>query len=103
MNTDIKPPHDDEDLNPKEQACCEEFINCLIYLLNIMAVAGNLHKVLCPELACISQSIPNVLLLTSRDIPNLTEDGIVIQVTDIPLQPLLHQVEATEQDLLMVN
>jgi len=40
------------------------------------------------------QSTPNVLFSAGRDIPNLTENAIVIQVADIPLQPLLHQVKA---------
>jgi hypothetical protein len=57
-----------EDLNPKEQVCCEELINCLVHFLNIMATAGNLCKVLCPELACIFQSIPNVFFQASREI-----------------------------------
>ena len=53
MDTGIKIPHDDENLNPEQQVCCKEPINCLSYLLSIRATTGTLHKVFCPELASI--------------------------------------------------
>jgi hypothetical protein len=62
INTNVQVSCEAEDLNPEQQTGCEEPINCLVYFLNIMAAAGNLHQVFCPELASISQSIPNVCL-----------------------------------------
>ena len=62
--------------------------------LNVVTVTRNSHKVFCLELACIFQSISNVLFSAGRDIYSLTESGVFTQVADIPLQPLLHQVEA---------
>ena len=73
---------------------CEEFINCLPHLLSIAATTGDDHKVPCPELTGIFQSSPNVELPMSEEIFNFTENSMVIQVTDIPLQPFLHQIEA---------
>ena len=103
MDTDIKIPHDDEDLNPEQQMCCEELINCLLHLLSIRTTAGALHKVFCPELTGIFQCTSNMFLPVSRNIIDIAKDNIVIQVTDIPLQPLFHHIEAQKQDLLMMN
>ena len=48
----------------------------------------------CPELACIFQGTANVGGPECRKIFDLTEDNMIMQVADIPLQPLLHQIEA---------
>jgi hypothetical protein len=48
--------------------------------------------VLGPELACIFQTPSNVVLLVSGKVLDLTEDGIVIQVANILLQLLLHEL-----------
>ena len=93
MNTNIKIPHDGEDLNPKEQSHREEFINLPLYFLSIAASGGGLHKVSCPEATSIFQGTSNVHFLRSRESFNPTEDGVVIQVADVLLQPFLHQIE----------
>ena len=93
MDTGIKVLHDDQDLNPRKEVCCEELVNCLFHFLSVVATAGAL-QVFCPEPTGIFQCIPNVFLPSSRKVINITEDSIVIQVTDIPLQPLFHQIEA---------
>ena len=85
MDTSIKFPHDDEDLNPEWQAFCKESGNCLMHFPNIRATAGALHQVFCPELAGIFQGFPNVFLPASRNIIDIAQDNIVIQVTDVPL------------------
>ena len=103
MNTDIKVPHDDEDFNPEQQVCCEELVNCLVYLLRIRTTARALHKVFCPELASILQCISNIFLPATRKITDTAEISIVIQVTDVPLQPLFHQIEARKQHLCVMN
>ena len=94
MDTDIKVPHDDEDLNPGKEVCCEELVNCLLHFLSVTVAAGAVHKVFCPELTGILQPISNVFLPSSRKIINIAENSKVIQVTDVPLQPLFHQIEA---------
>ena len=85
MDTDIKTPHHNKDLNPKEQVCCEELVNGLVHFLKIMATTRDLYKVFCPEPACISQSISNMFFFIGLDISNLTENSIIIQATDILL------------------
>jgi hypothetical protein len=56
----------------------------------------------CPELACIFQGISNVGSPECREILDLTEDNMVIQLADVPLQPLFHHIEACKQDLFVV-
>ena len=66
MHTDIKVLHDNKHLNPEEQVCCEELLNCLLHLVNTRATTGALDKVFCPELTGIPQSISNAFLPVSR-------------------------------------
>ena len=60
IDTNIKVFHEAEDLNPKQQVYCKEFVNHIPYFLNIWATAWDVYEVICPELACISQCIPNI-------------------------------------------
>ena len=85
MNTSVKIPHHNEDLNPKEQVCCEELINCLLDLLSIRTTVGGIYEVPCPEATGIPQGIPNMGLLMSGEIFTSTEDSVVIQIADILL------------------
>ena len=85
IDTGIKVPHDDEDLNPGQQVFCKELVNCLLHFLNIRATAGAPHKVSCPELTGISQCFSNVPLPASRKIIGITDVAMVPQVTDSPL------------------
>ena len=93
MDTDIKVPHDGEDLNPEWQMCCEELVDRLVYFPRIRATTRDLHKMFCPELTGILQSISNTLLPVSRHIAETAEITNAIKVTDVPLQPLFHQME----------
>jgi hypothetical protein len=103
MNTNSEVPHQAEDLNPIQQVGHEELINCLTHFLNSITAARNLHQVPCPKLAGISQSISNVGLQSDRKILGFIENGIVIQVTDILLQPFPHEVKAGEQDFQVMK
>ena len=94
MDANIKIPCDDEDLNPGKEVCCKEHVKCLLYFLSITPTDRALGKVFCPELTGILQCISNVFLPSRRKITNITKNSIVIQVTDVPLQPLLHQIKA---------
>ena len=94
MDTGIKVPHNAEDLNPEQQVCCEELINCLLHFPSIRATAGALHQMFGPVLTGIFQSFPDVFLPASRKTIDLAEDSTIIQVTDILLQPLFHQMKA---------
>ena len=85
MDTSIKVPHDDKNLNPEQQVFCEELFNCLLHFLSVRATSGALCKMLCPELAGIFQPISNIFLPSSRKIIDIAEVDIVIQITDIPL------------------
>ena len=85
IDTGIKVPHDDEDLNPEQQVCCEELVNCLLHFLSITATARALHEMFSPEFTGIFQSLPNVFLPASRKIIDLAEVRKVIQVTDVLL------------------
>ena len=60
------------------------------------AAAGDLQEVFGPESASILQGISNVGLFLSRKVFDLTENSTVTQITDIPLQPLLHKPEACQ-------
>ena len=76
INTAIKVSHEAEGLNPEQKMCCEELVNCLIYFLNTRTATRNLYKMLCPEVAGISQYIPNLGFLQT------------------PPQPFPHHIEA---------
>jgi hypothetical protein len=94
MNTDIKVSHDGENLNPKQQVCCKESVNCLLNFLGIRAIARALCEVFGPEATSILQCISNIFLPASRKIMDITKNSIFVQVTDVPLQPLFHQMKA---------
>lgn len=102
MKSSVKAPHDDEGLNPKEQARREELVDRLAHFLDAMAAARNPCKVLRPESTCIPQLVPDLCLAASGEIFNLAKGNVVFQVANVPLQPALHQVEAREKDLPMV-
>ena len=103
MNTNLKISCKDQDLNPKQEASCKEVLNCLLHILSIITVAKNLCKVVCPELARIFQGIANVSSLEYWKILNLAEDSMVIQLADVPLQPLFHHIETCKHDLFVVD
>jgi len=91
--TNVEPPQEDENLNPKQKAGLKELIYCLVCFLSSVVATGNLCKVFCPETACIFQGTPDMDSPLCWKILDLTEDNMVIQVADIPLQPLLHHIE----------
>jgi len=94
INTNVKASCEDENLNPIQKTRLEELVYGLVDFLNTMVTIRNFCKMLCPEVACIFQGIPNVGGPGCGKILDLTEDSIVIQVTDISLQPVLHHIEA---------
>ena len=53
INSNVKVLQEAKDLNPKQEGCCEKFIDCLVYLLKAGAINRGLHKVACPEFASI--------------------------------------------------
>jgi len=101
--TNVKDSHEAEDLNPMQKIGWEELINRFVDLLNPIATVGNFCKVLCPELACICQCIPNLHLATGGKTLSFVKGSIILQITDIFPQPLFHQAEAQKQNLLMMN
>jgi hypothetical protein len=72
----------------------EKLVYRLMYPLNVRAVGGDARKVSCPKPTGILQRTPNTGFPKRRQVLDLTEDSIVIQVTDVLLQMILHQVKA---------
>ena len=103
INPNSKVSGECKNFNPVQQMHFEEFDNGLLHFLSMRVIAGNLKEVLGPELACIFQTISNVSLLVSGRELDLTEDNIATQVADILLQPLLHKLQACQQNFCMMS
>ena len=101
MKTNLKISCEDQNLNPKQETSCKEVLNCLLHILSTVTAARNLCKMVCPELACIFQGVANVGSPECGKIINLAKDSMVIQLADVPLQPLFHHIKACKQDLLV--
>ena len=83
MNTNFKVSCEDQDLNPRQETSCKEVFNCPLHILSAITAARNLCKMVCPELTCIFQGIPNVGSPECGKILDITEDSMVIQLADV--------------------
>src|SRR5882757_499749 len=102
MNTNVQVFQETEGLNPEQEVGCEEFVNCLVHVLNTRTTASSSHKVVCPEAAGILQCTPNVGCSVFWEIFDLGERNIIFQLADVLLQPFLHHIETQKRNLPVV-
>src|SRR5882757_7609241 len=94
MDTGVEISHDDKDLNPEQEVRRKEPVDGLLHPLSAVIIAGSLDKVFRPEATSIFQRISDVLLPATIEILYILEISVIIQVADVPLQPLFHNIQA---------
>jgi len=77
INTNLKVSCEDQNLNPVEKTSCKGVINCLVHFCNTITDVSDLCKVVCLEVACIFQGIPNVGSPDCEKILGVTEDMVI--------------------------
>ena len=103
MKSCSKVPQNAENLNPMKYIPCEEAVYLFLYLLGMQSTSRNACQMFCPKLTCILQWTSNIGLLVRFQTLDLFEDGIILQVANIPLQLLPHQLKAGKENVFMMD